>query len=181
MKRMLLILILSVIITACSRAASSSQPTQPAANFPTVAPDELPLCKSTDLQTSSNSNPADGAIILGVTLTNSSKNLCTLSNPPIASLVDEGNKTIEIKNVVTLPAQAKPASALIQLGPGDSVIGTLIWRNYCQNPDIKIRKLLLNLGKDQILTIEMKIQTIPRCDAKNEPSTINVGPYSVPP
>ena len=169
------------MITACNRAASASQPTQPVANFPTIAPNRLPLCKTSELQISSNSNATDGSVILGVTLTNKSQGLCTLSNPPIVNLVDTNQKAIDVKNILTLPAQAQPAPAFVQLAPGESVIASLIWDNYCQNPAIKIENLLLTIGKDQTLKIEMNILTIPRCDAKKEPSTFKVGPYSVPP
>ncbi|MCX6082974.1 MAG: DUF4232 domain-containing protein [Chloroflexi bacterium] len=181
MKKLLLIFLLSTLMVACNRAASSPPATQPAVNFPTIAPESLPICQPSDLQTSSNSNNADGAIILGVTLTNKTKNICTLANPPLASLLDEQKKLIDLKDIYQSQIQTPPAPALVALEPGESVIGTLIWSNYCQLPPAKSQILRLELGKGRTLDIEITTLATPVCADKNRASTINVGPYSIPP
>jgi hypothetical protein len=181
MKRLLMILLLTTLITACSRAASSPPLTEPPLNFPTLSPGALPLCQPSDLETSSNFNKTTDTIILGVTLTNKTKNLCTLSNPPQTTLIDARNKPLDLQIVDTSPSQTPPAPALMQLAPNSSAIVTLVWRNFCQIPPAASLILRLELAKDQNLDVEMKMLAEPACDTKNEPSTIIVAPYSVPP
>jgi hypothetical protein len=119
--------------------------------------------------------------VLGVTLTNQIKGPCTLSNPPQASLLDSSGQPIDLQTTIISPEQTPPAPALMKLAPGESAIASLVWRNYCQLPNTDGLILRLELAKDQNLDVEMKALALPRCDAKEEPSTITVAPYSVPP
>lgn len=181
MKRFLVILLLTTLAAACTRAASSPPPTEAILNFPILSPGSIPLCQPSDLETSSNSNGATGAIVMGVTFTNKAKNSCTLSNPPQASLLDTSNTPLDLRTVAVPLVQTPPAPALMQLAPGESAIVTLIWRNFCLVPPAEGLILRLELTKDQNLDVEMKGLAAPHCDAKNEPSTISVELYSVPP
>ena len=88
MKRLLAIALLVILSTGCSRSAPTPPPTEPAANFPTPAPESLPLCSPADLNTSANHSGEDGTIVLGVTLINKSKSFCALANPPAVSLLE---------------------------------------------------------------------------------------------
>lgn len=181
MKKLILILMLAIVISACSRAASSPAPTEPALDFPTTSPGSLPRCLPSDLEASSNSNGANGAIILGVTLTNISKSPCTLSNPPQASLLSASNEALDLQTIEVSPEQTPPAPALMPLAPGESAIMTLVWSNICKAPPADGINLRLELSKDQSLDVKMKILAELRCDAENEASTITVAPYSIPP
>jgi hypothetical protein len=181
MKRLIIILLLTIVTSACSRAASSPLPTEPALDFPTTSPNAQPRCSASNLEASSNSNGANGAIILGVTLTNISQTPCTLSNPPQASLLNASSEPLDLQTVEVSPEQTPPAPALMQLAPGESAIMTLIWSNICKAPPDDGINLRLELSKDQNLDVKMKINAKPRCDAENEASTITVAPYSIPP
>lgn len=188
MKRLLMILLLTMLSPACSRAASLPPPTQPALDFPIVTSSPVAQCQTSDLKTSSNFAETGGAIVLGVTLTNVSKNPCELTNPPQASVVelplrvvDASGKDLDLQILAIPAAQTPPAPALIQLAPGESVIVSLVWRNYCQALPAEGLGLRLQLAPAQVLEVELDVVAAPRCDSKSEPSTLSVAPYSFPP
>jgi len=174
-------LLLILLTSACSRSASSPPPTQPAVNFPTIAPESIPPCVPEDLETSSNTNGTPESFTLGVTLTNRSKNICRLSNPPQISLLSTEGKPIELIIKAITVIQTPPAPATIQLVPSQAVIITLIWQNYCQPLKNSNLILRLKLVPNQDLDIKMKLQTLPVCQTKSDPSVLLIAPYSVPP
>ena len=173
--------LLLFLLSACKRAASDSPPTSLPLNFPSPAPGSTPLCQPADLQTSSNSTGATGALVLGITLTNKSKNPCGLSNPPQITLLNGSGQPLDVQTSSLPNDQTPPAPLQMQLAPGESAILTLIWRNTCQplpNDNLTIR---LGLSTGQNLDVVTNILSEPRCDAKNEPSTLTIAPYSYPP
>ena len=176
-----MIFLLVMMTAACTRAASQSQPTEPALNFPTLSPNEVPLCQPADLQTSSNSNGDASGVVMGMTLTNQSKQICKLSNPPQTRLLDASNKPLELVGVDTAPAMTPPASDVMQIAPGENTIVTLVWQNYCQPAPVEPVIVRLELEKDQNLDIAIHLSTVPGCQDKKKPSTISVAPYSAPP
>jgi hypothetical protein len=182
MKRLLLITLLTIALTAaCTRAASDSPPTALPLNFPRPAPGSTPLCQPADLQISSNSTSETGTLVLGITLTNQSKNPCALANPPQTTLLDDSGQPLDVQASSTPGDQTPPAPAQMELAPGESAILSLVWQNYCQpllNDSLTIR-LGLSVGQD--LEIVTMLLSPPRCEAKNEPSTVTVAPYSYPP
>jgi hypothetical protein len=181
MKKRTFILLLILLTSACSRAASSTQPTEPALNFPTISPDNIALCTSADLATSANSNGTPESIAMGVTLTNQSKNICMLLNPPQISLFNADDKPIVLTTRDILAVQTPPAPAMIQLAPSQSVIISMIWQNYCQ--PVKTNDLImhLNLAEDQHVEVKMKLQTMPGCQDQASLSLLSIAPYSIPP
>ena len=182
MKRcILLVLLILIFTTACGHSDSSPLPTQPAANFPTLAPDTLPLCQLTDLDTSSNADNAPNKVVMGMTLTNKSQHICILSNPPKASLLDKNKKPLELQTLNLSAALNPQAPALLQLTPGGIVIFTLAWQNYCQPAAMQELTLRLVLSNGQNLDDILNISATPACTDKNKPSTIAIGPFSAPP
>ncbi len=181
-KRLLLITLLTITLTtACTRAASNSPPTELPINFPSPAPGSTPLCQPADLQTSSNSIETGEALLIGLTLTNQTKNPCALTNPPQVALLAGANQPLQTQLTAMSASQTPPAPAELQLAPGESVIISLVWNNYCQplpNDHLSIR---LALSATQNLDVATRILAAPRCDAKNAPSLLKVAPYSYPP
>lgn len=182
MMRRLVLLSLSIfLLSGCTRAASAPPPTEPALNFPTANPAGTPLCQPADLKTSSNFNDAGGEIVLGVTLTNQSKNPCALSNPPQPSLIDANSQPLDVQ-ISALPSdQTPPAAAFMQLAPGESVIMTLVWRNFCQTLPGDSLIIRLNLADEKNLEIFINLLKVPNCEVKTDPSTALVATYSYPP
>ena len=181
MKRLLLVLLVVMLTSACSHNDSNPAPTLPAADFPTISPDRLPLCQPTDLDTSANANSAPNEIVMGMTLTNKSKHICTLSNPPKASLLDGTNKPL-VAQTTNLPSTLSPQNpALLQLTPGGIVIFTVSWKNYCQTAPIQYMILRLDLSNGQNTEDQINIPATPGCTDKNQPSSVVVGPFSAPP
>ena len=180
-RKILLFGFLLFLLCACTRAASDSPPTALPLNFPKPAPGSTPLCQTADLQTSANFTEATGDLVLGVTLTNQSKNPCALANPPQTTLLNGSGQLLDVQTSSPPGNQTPPAPPQMELAPGESAIISLIWRNYCQpfpNNGLTIR---LKLSTGQSLEIVSRALSAPRCDAKNEPSTVTVAPYSYPP
>jgi hypothetical protein len=181
MKRMLLIFLMTTLTVACTRAASNPAPTEPALNFPSPVPGNIPLCQAAELQTSSNSLEASGTVTLGVTLTNQSKNPCTLSNPPQVSLLDGNGEDLKLGTAVSPAVQTPPAPNIILLAPAESVIMTLIWRNFCQTLPTDSLILHLALSEKQVLDVKMQTPGKPGCDTPDQASSLKIAPYSSPP
>ncbi len=180
-RKYLLFSLLIFLLSACNRPASDSPPTALPLNFPSPAPGTTPLCQPADLDVSSNSTGATGALVLGITLTNKSKNPCALSNPPQAALLNVSGQPLDVQASSAPDDQASPASSQMEIAPSESAIVSLIWHNYCQplpNDSLTIR---LALSKGQDLDIVTSVLSEPRCDAKTEPSTLTFAPYSYPP
>jgi hypothetical protein len=183
MKLQRLFILTSLLLGACTRAASTPAPTLLPVNFPTLMPAQIAECQPADLQSSSNTNGATGVIVLGITLTNQSKNICKLSNPAAVSLLTSNREPIQVQMIDNNSEvlQTLPAPSTLILAPTDNKILTVIWRNFCQKlPDDKLI-LSIHLTEKQDLDIPMKIQALPRCEAETEASTISVMPYSDPP
>lgn len=119
--------------------------------------------------------------MLGLTLTNQTKNPCALANPPQVTLLDASRQPLELQTLDMAPVQMLPAPLEMQLAPGESVIISLIWRNYCQPFLADSLVIRLALSDQFKLDTSTKISTGPNCDAKNESSTLTVAPYSYPP
>lgn len=197
-RKSLLLSVLFLFLTACTRPVGGVAPTALPVDFPSPAPGSTPLCQPTDLDVSSNSIGATGALMIGVTLTNKSKNPCALANPAQITLLDSDNKLLEVK---TSNSPADPAgdpagergasrgassqtpipSAQMELHAGESAILTLVWRNYCQPLSKDQLTVRVELTEKKNLDVPMQLLSEPPCDAKNEPSTLMVGPYSYPP
>jgi Protein of unknown function (DUF4232) len=172
---------LPILTAACSRAASSTPPTEPALNFPTLAPGSLPLCQPADLDISPNSENSNGELVMGVSLTNNTKQICALSNPPHIRLLDGNKNPIDLHALDASGAQTPPVPAFMQIAPGENVIVTVIWQNYCQPTSIKSVFLSLALANDQSMDIGVNTGAVPDCTSANEASTLLVEPYSSPP
>ncbi len=170
-RKTLFVLTLLIVSCACTRTASTLAP-RPS---PTS---EVRLCSTADLQTSSNSNGATGSIVLGVTLVNSSKSPCVLVGPPQVTLTVSG-RPLDVQ--IVRVDQASPSPTALTISPGESAIVILIWRNYCGAALADGPSIQLALTTGQTLDIKADVEAIPRCDAKNEPSTLTVNPYSYPP
>lgn len=186
MKSIFAIALVIVLCTACSQAATSAAtttpvPSQPAANFPTLAPETVPLCQVADLETSTNSSGASDLVALGVTLTNISKSTCKLTNPPQAILLSDGTQTMHLDVHKIDPKQTPPAPEFVQLAPASSVIASMLWQNFCQETKTGDFVLRLDLSGEQFLNVSLKLPVIPDCLDKNQPSSMIVTPYSIPP
>jgi hypothetical protein len=182
MKRLFLTTLLIItLMTACTRAASDSPPTALPQNFPNPAPGSTPLCQPADLQISSNSTGATGVLVLGLTLTNKSKNPCALANPPQMTLLNASAQPLDVQTSEAPGDQTPPAPAQMELAPSESAIISLIWRNYCQSLPDNSLTLRLELATEKNLEVVTSVLSIPRCAATDEPSTLTVAPYSYPP
>ena len=173
MKRIFILLIFSsVLMSACTRLVSTPAP-EPSLTG------GIRSCTAADLQTSSSSNGASGAIVLGVTLLNQSKSPCALVGPPEVTLTD-GSRPLDVE---ILPAedQTQPAPAGLTIAPGESAVAILLWRNYCAQAPKNGATIHLVLPSGESLEIKTDIMAIPRCDVKDQPSTLTVNPYSYPP
>ena len=150
-------------------------------NFPSPAPGSTPLCQPADLQTSSNSTGATGALMLGITLTNKSKNPCALTNPPKVTLLNDSQEPLDVQVSDAPGDQTPPATSQMELAPGESAIVSLVWRNACQPLPNDSLTMRLELSAGQNLDVISKLLSEPRCDNKTEPSTLMIAPYSYPP
>lgn len=79
------------------------------------------------------------------------------------------------------PKQTPPAPEFIQLAPSSSVIASMLWQNFCQETKTSDFVLRLDLSGDQFLNVALKLPVIPDCMDKNQPSSMIVTPYSIPP
>jgi len=150
-------------------------------NFPEISTDSIPLCKPSDLETSSNYNEVQGKVLLGITLINKSKSPCTLANPPQVSLLDKERKSLGITSIKSTFVQTPVAPRLVTIAPDESEIVSLIWQNYCQPPSGDDFIIQFVFAQNQTLDVTMKVLASPGCTAKDEPSTVTISPYSVPP
>ena len=180
-KRSLSILILIIFLSGCSQSDSSPLPTQPAANFPTLAPDTLPICQTGDLDVSSNADSGSDKVVMGMTLSNKSQHICTLSNPPKASLLDKDKKPLQLRTALNPSQPDSKVPALLQLSPGEIVIFALTWENFCQPGSIKNLTLRLTLDDGKNLDESIQIGDAPSCKDKSRPSDILIGAFSSPP
>jgi hypothetical protein len=169
------------LLSACLRPASDLPPTPPPLDFPSPAPGTTPLCLLGDLKTSSNSIDTGEALLLGLTLTNQTKNPCALTNPPQLGLQTGNGQPLEIQAAAMTPVQTPPAPVEVILAPGESVIVSLTWQNYCQPLPKNGLTLQLTLSEQTELKTAIQIGAGPRCDAKDKPSTLTITPYSYPP
>lgn len=181
-----------LLASACVRPISTLE-TVPGRNPFTPAPtpifsplpglsstQDLHPCRAADLRTSSNSNGATGAIVLGVTIVNTSTGTCTLENPPQVSLLADG-QALAVQIIPAASEEATPGPATLSVSPGESVIAILVWRNYCATvlPDGPLVRLTLPKGEQ--LEVASNAQAVPHCDSASDPSTLTVNPYSYPP
>ena len=173
MRRIPIFVLMLLLASGCSREASA-----PAAQASPTGGTRL--CRAADLQTSSNSNGATGAIQLGMTLVNISNSPCDLVGPPQVTLLG-GGRALDVQVLQAAADQTPPAPAALTLAPGDSVIEILVWRNYCGAALADGPVIHLALTTDQALEIGTAAQDVPRCDAQNQTSTLTVNPYSFPP
>ena len=181
LKHSLLVLLLLVFISGCSQSDSSPLPTQPAVNFPTLAPDTLPICQTGDLDISSNADSGPDKVVMGMTLSNKSQHICTLSNPPKASLLDKDKNPFKLQTT-TNPSQSDlKVPAVREVSPEEIVIFALTWENYCQPGSIQNLTLRLTLDDGQNLDESIQIVNAPACKDKSKPSALVISSFSSPP
>jgi len=172
---------MTLSLAACTPGTDKLPSTQAALDIPTQSVVSMPVCGPADLLTSASSNGATGAIMLGLTLTNKSGNLCTLANPPQVKLLDANDQPIEAQTSPSLAVMTPPAPELLALAPRDNVIVSMVWRNYCQLMPGDMLTIRLTLAPNENVDIAMKLPAEPRCDNMTEPSTVTIAPYSYPP
>jgi len=181
MKRLSLIVFTIFLTVGCTRAASTPIPTGQPLNFPTQSLADIVLCQPADLQTSSNSIGATGSVILGFTLTNTSKTPCALSTPAQVTLLTASGETIKVQMVDNPDIQTPSAESRLVLAPAASKIISVIWRNYCQSLPVDSLIVRIGLSEKENLENHLKISAAPHCDARAEASTMIIMPYSDPP
>jgi hypothetical protein len=179
MKKVLIGILLLVLTAGCAKAPLTEQPARPGANFPTAAPETLPLCFPEDLSTSSNHSRENGTIVLGVTLTNKSNAICTLANPPVVNLLEASQIPIDVHPQELTAGEVPPA--LVALPTGESVILSLIWQNYCLTPLTGALTLRLGLAGGKSLDVKMDLPKAPACPPGQQNAALLVAPYSYPP
>ena len=168
----------TMLISSCTRVASTPVPTMLPLNFPSIA---TAACQPADLLTSSNSTGIPDAIILGITLTNHTKTPCALPNPANVSLSTTSGEPIDTQTEVSPAIQTPPAPASVMLVPDANSILTVVWRKPCQNEPVNKLTLSIPLSEGKILEIPINVPSMPRCQAGGEKATITVNPYSNPP
>jgi hypothetical protein len=172
MKRIVLFLLLALLTAACERLGGLPQ----AAASPNAAPR---LCAAADLQGSSSSNGAGGAIQIGVTLINVSKSPCILVGPPQITL-KSGSAALAVQVVQAAAALTPPAPAGLSIAPGNGAIAILLWHNYC-GTTLSGVTIHFTITTDQGLDVQAGAEALPHCEVPGEPSTLTVQQYSYPP
>lgn len=180
-RKFLLFCFLTLFLSACLRPASDSRPTDLPLDFPSPAPGSTPLCRPADLQTSSNSIDTGESLLLGLTLTNQTKNPCALTNPPLVTLFASQNQPLEVETTTLALVQTPPAPVEQILAPGGSVIVSLDWRNACQPLPSQVLTVRLLLAENLPLEISTPLAAGLHCADQTAPSTLTVAPYSSPP
>lgn len=169
----LLLISCALLLGACTRPISTAAPEAASTAGGTRA------CGAADLQTSSNSNDANGTIVLGVTLVNISKSPCALEGLPQVTLSD-GQKPLDVQ-ITQAGDQTPPVPSGLTVAAGESAVVILVWGNYC-GPSLKDGATLqLVLANGETLKVKAEAAAVPHCDAKDQPSTLTVNPYSFPP
>jgi hypothetical protein len=181
MRKIIIFIVISVLISACVQSTSTPQPTQPAPDFPTPVVESMPACLPMDLLTSASSVDANGSIMIGMTVTNKSGKNCSLANPPDVVLVDVGDKVIDGNYIPSSVAQTPPAPTLLGLAPSDSAIVTVVWSNYCKQVPGNKLIIRLSLAPEKIINVALNLSGLPHCDNSTASSNILVAPYSNPP
>ena len=178
MKPLPLFVFATLLISACTRVASTPAPTVLPLNFPVAAPT---LCQPADLLTSSNFTGTPDAIILGITLTNHSKNPCALANPAKVALTTTSGEPYDLLTEASPASQTLPAPASVLLAPDANIILTVVWRNSCQKEPADTLNVNISFSEGKTLEIPVKVSGIPRCQAGSGKTSIIVNPYSNPP
>jgi hypothetical protein len=88
---------------------------------------------------------------------------------------------LKVGTVVSPAVQTPPAPNIILLAPAESVIMSLIWRNFCQTLPIESLILNLTLSEKQVLEVKMQTPGKPGCDTPDQASSLTIAPYSFPP
>jgi hypothetical protein len=178
MKHIPLLVLTALLISACTRTASTAEPTALPLNFPVIAP---AVCQPADLLTSSNSNATADAIIFGITLTNQTNQPCEITNPATVEVINANGEPFAIKTSASPAVETPPASASVLLAPKTSKILTVVWRNFCDLKPVKAISLRILLSEKQTLELPMNVPDMTGCTLGSEPSTMMVIPYSDPP
>jgi hypothetical protein len=178
MKQFLLLVLTALLISACSRTASTAEPTMLPLNFPVLAP---AVCQPADLQTSSNSNATADAIIFGITLTNQTNHPCEITNPATVQVLNASGEPFTMQTTVSPAVETPPAPATVVLAPKTSTILTVVWRNFCQLKPVKAISLQIFLSEKQTLELPMNVPDMTGCTVGSEASSMMVIPYSDPP
>ncbi len=175
MKRLTLLALTFLLLTsACERSESTANPMSGRNPFTPVA--VARPCGAVDLQTSSNSYDDAGAVVLGLTLINTSKSVCSLQGPAQVTLLDAG-QPLDVQRVQA----GEDAPLALGVSPGESLVLILAWRNYC-GPALKDSPVIrLALANEESLSTRADVSVIPRCEAASDPSTLTVNPYAYPP
>jgi hypothetical protein len=100
------------------------------------------------------------------TSSNSTGATGALTNPPQVTLLNGSREPLDVQ---------------VSDAPGESAIASLVWRNACQPLPNDSLTMRLELSAGQNLDVVTQLLSEPRCDAKTEPSTLTVAPYSYPP
>ena len=178
MKPLPLFVFATHLISACTRMASTPAPTVLPLNFPVAAP---ALCQPADLLTSSNFTGTPDAIILGITLTNHTKNPCALANPAKVALTTTSGEAYDLLTETSPASQTPPAPANVMLAPDANIILTVVWRNSCQKEPADKLNVSISLSTGTTLDIPVTVSGISRCQAGSGKAAITVNPYSNPP
>jgi hypothetical protein len=181
--------------SAGGTAMAASMTAQPGGTpIPTIPPDSL-FCTPADLRTSFGSNAANQQILLGASLTNTSRSPCFLQAWPQVLLVDRQGQPIDVDYhyfdvgggdaVLAATKQAQESTtARIGLWPGWETWLTLSWGNWCGLPipaGVVIRLTLINNAGN--IDIPTDISGGGACNAPGFRSDVGISKFgpAVPP
>jgi hypothetical protein len=171
--------------TACVRAASTAPTPAPRSDFPapqatSAAAQNSQLCRSADLETSSNSSVTNEAVTIGVTLMNKTGYACQLQGAPQVELLGADGSPLLIQYLAANLNQTPPIPTTLYIIPGESAIVSMTWSNACPQLPEKI-SLRLTLANSETLEITPENIPAPPCGDKTQPSILTISPYSYPP
>lgn len=159
---------------------------------PAKAPANPPLappCRAGDLRPRLFLQGATGSLVGGVDLRNGGPRSCSLVGHPTVSFTGAAaaQETWRVHLLAASPAPtdvlADPPGSLRALAPGKSATVALSWSNWCGpgatptgSPGAPPDALALRLAGGT--TLAVPLTRAPRCDQRQVPSTLAVGPFT---
>ena len=183
--------VLTLALTAAAQAAPprvipwlDQRPVKAVAHPPLWPP-----CRAASLSAHLFLQGATGSLVGGVDLRNTGRTACSLLGWPQASFTGTAARTTHwrVRDLAHSPEPpdvlADPPGSLRALAPGKSATVSLFWSNWCGpgsrpagGPGTPPAGLRLRLPGGTSLVVPLA--RAPRCDDKQAPSTLSVGPIT---
>jgi hypothetical protein len=169
----------TLYITATATIAPSVTAAQTIASLPSTPAqtNDPDRCQPSALQISSGANESAAHITIGITLRNTSQTACILSGLPQVALVDSNGNPLEI--AYAYAANARPNAILVR--PGETVVVSLQWANWCKPFPAGGIKIRLGLAGGETIEIESALPSAGACASSDQASTVTVSAFGYTP